>query len=76
MLESGDLSVECGDDFLRVHVGKYSRPAESTGLLSLLPVAGHFRWSSGSLLFEALRDNVQESRKRPTTWLSRRDHPR
>jgi hypothetical protein len=35
-----------------------------------------FAGQAGSLLFEALRDNVQESRKRPTTWLSRRDHPR
>ena len=29
MLEPSNLSVECGDNFLRVHVSNYSKPAVS-----------------------------------------------
>jgi hypothetical protein len=50
VLESDDLSVECGDDFLCVHVGNYRKPAESTGLLRCCRSLGIFadldRWSS------------------------------
>jgi hypothetical protein len=33
VLESGDLNVECVEYLLRVHVGKYSKPAEPTEVL-------------------------------------------
>jgi hypothetical protein len=70
--ESGDLGVECSDDFLRIHVRNYSKSPESTELIrcfrrSQAIFVGMDRWSLTSS-----GNTVQELRRRPTNCC----HPR